>query len=119
MQPYEKLLAWQSCNRLAHAIYDLTDHWPADERYQLTKQIRTAALGAATNIVEGSMRKGSAEFHRYLQMAFGSLAEVGYLLAFANRRGYLTAEVYEATNGLKEDASRLTFLLLASLSNRS
>ena len=89
MRPYERFDAWKACDELAHAVYDMTERWTDRERYQLIAQIRRAAVSAATNIVEGSTKRGRAEFHRYLQIAIGSLAEVGYLIGFAKRRRFV------------------------------
>ena len=91
MAPYEKLVAWRECHQLALAVYGATKSFPVDERYGLTSQIRRAAFSAAANIVEGSSRRTAREFRRFLDIALGSLTEVGYALRFAHEAGILAA----------------------------
>lgn len=76
MMPYERFEAWKVSHELAVEIYKVTDCWPTCERYQLTSQLRRAALSAPTNIAEGSSKRGRLEFRRYLDIARGSLGEV-------------------------------------------
>jgi four helix bundle protein len=76
MAPYERFDAWKAAHHLALRVYKVTDGWPQNERYGLTIQIRRAALSAPTNIAEGSAKRGSREFRRYLDIALGSLSEV-------------------------------------------
>ena len=87
MQPFEKLVAWQACHRLALHVYRVTRRFPTEERYGLTSQIRRAATSAASNIAEGSAKRGTREFRRYLDNSRGSLAELACLLIIARDLG--------------------------------
>jgi len=58
MMPYERYEAWKVAHELVLEIYRITDQWPACERYQLTAQIRRAALSVPTNIAEGAAKRG-------------------------------------------------------------
>jgi four helix bundle protein len=60
--PYERFQAWKAAHELALEVYQITDKWPISERYQLTAQIRRAALSVPTNIAEGTAKRGSREF---------------------------------------------------------
>jgi four helix bundle protein len=77
---YERLLAWQECHRLVLEVYRVTQTFPRHELYGLTSQARRAAVSAAVNIVEGSAKKGPAEFRRFLDISLGSLSELAYLM---------------------------------------
>ena len=66
MAPYERFQAWQIAHQLALEIYRTTDHWPPQERYELTRQLRRAALSAPANIAEGAAKRGTREFRRFL-----------------------------------------------------
>jgi four helix bundle protein len=79
-QPYERFDAWQLCHRLVLEVYRVTARWPKGELFGLTAQARRAATSAVLNIVEGSAKRGAAEFRRYLDISNGSLAELGYIL---------------------------------------
>jgi four helix bundle protein len=89
MMAYEKFQAWSAAHQLALLVYEVTARWPPAERYQLTAQVRRAALSIPTNIAEGAAKRGKAEFRRYLDIARGSLSELTYLLHFSKDRGLL------------------------------
>ena len=115
MQPYEKVGAWQPAHELALEIHRVTEKWPPVERYGLVSQIRRAAFSVPANIVEGRARFGTREFLRFLRIAWGSLAEVGYALRYARDLGYLSPEGYEALEARRAAAGRPLYGLLRSL----
>ncbi|MDH4348180.1 MAG: four helix bundle protein, partial [Gemmatimonadota bacterium] len=87
MFPFERLEAWRGCHELTLAVYSVTNTWPRHEQYGLISQSRRAAASAATNIAEGSAKRGPAEFRRYLDIVLGSLSELAYLLMLARDLG--------------------------------
>jgi four helix bundle protein len=115
MMPYERYEAWKMAHELALEVYRITDPWPACERYQLTAQIRRAALSVPTNIAEGAAKRGPREFRRYLDIARGSLSEVSYLLRFSKDRGILDNESFQMVHELRDRVGRVTWGLYASL----
>jgi four helix bundle protein len=116
MMPYEKFEAWQVAHQLALEIYRVTDHWPKEERFGLTIQLRRAALSAPTNIAEGAAKRGNREFRRFLDIALGSLSEVSYLLRFSRDRELLTTECWLELETLRNRAGQLTWRLYRSIS---
>jgi four helix bundle protein len=115
MVPYERFDAWKMAHRLALQVYEVTDRWPVQERYGLTAQVRRAALSAATNIAEGSAKRGPRELRRYLDITLGSLSEVSYLLRFSRDRGILAHPDFKILDDLREQAGKLTWRLYSSL----
>src|SRR5437016_14349652 len=113
--PYERLHAWRECHELALAVYRATKSFPAEERYGLTSQTRRAAFSAAVNIVEGSARRSTREFRRFLDIALSSLTEVGYALRFCREVGLLPDEEWSALNDRQNRARFLTLQLYRSL----
>lgn len=89
---YQKLFAWQKADLLAREVYRATLNFPKSELYGLTSQIRRAVLSVVLNIIEGHARQNKNEFRQFLKIAYGSLAEVEYLLVFTKEQGYLTQE---------------------------
>ncbi len=87
MLPCERLTAWQYADQLVHAVYDVTQSWPTEERFGLTSQTRRAAFSVPANICEGASKRGRHEFGRYLDISLGSLAELTYALKFARALG--------------------------------
>ena len=118
MDPHEKLDAWQAAHWLALRVYDATDRWPRAERFELTTQVRRAALSVPSNIAEGVARLGPRELRRFLNVARGSLAELSYLLRFARDRGLLEQEQWAELHGLRTQVGRLTWGLLRGMSDQ-
>ena len=83
MQDFRQLQVWQKAHRLALAVYAETANFPKSELFGVTSQMRRAAVSVATNIVEGSSRKGDKEFGRFLQIALASSTELEYLVILA------------------------------------
>ena len=73
-------------------VYRETGEFPVEERYGLQSQIRRAAVSSAANIVEGSVRRGEADYVRFLEIALGSVCEAAYLLDLSRRLGFLSEE---------------------------
>jgi len=115
MHPYEKFDAWKAAHTFAIAAYRQTKLWPADERYGLVSQVRRAAFSVPANIVEGRARLGRKEFRRFLDIAWGSLSEVGYALHFAHDVGILGAKEYEDLEVLRAAAAKPLHGLLRSM----
>jgi four helix bundle protein len=96
-QRHEGLVVWQRADDLCVRIYRLThEHFPRDERFGLSAQVRRAAYSVAANIVEGYADASNKWRIRYLRIALASLAEVGYALHLARRLEYLTESDYSA-----------------------
>lgn len=113
--PYEKFEAWKATHRLALEVYRITSMWPASERYQLTAQIRRAALSVPTNIAEGAAKRGVREFRRYLDISLGSLSELSYLLRFSKDCGILNEEAFSTLNELRKQAGVVTWRLYSCM----
>jgi len=118
-KPYERFQAWGACHQLVLEIFRLTVHWPREARYGLTGQARRAALSAAANICEGSARRGSREFRRFLDLSVGSLSELSYYLRVAGDLGYLTRSDFTEIEIHRDHASRLTWGLYEAVARRA
>jgi four helix bundle protein len=116
MPPYERFVAWKECHALAIRVYKVTVGFPKHELYGLTSQVRRAAFSAAVNIVEGSSRRGCAEFRRFLDISLGSLSEVGYILRFARELELLGLSDWKELDDQHQRARYLTWKLYQSVS---
>ena len=70
-------------------IYEVTQKFPADERFGLTNRLRRAAVSVASNLAEGRARFGPGEFSRFLSIAMGSVAELETQLLLSEDLGYV------------------------------
>ena len=70
------LVAFQRAIDLSQAVYEVSQRFPADERYGLTAQIRRAAVSVVSHIAEGHGRITYGEWRQMLSQARGSLFEV-------------------------------------------
>jgi len=65
------------------------NRFPDVEQTALADQLRRACYSVPLNIAEGTSRKGTREYRKFLDTAWGSLAEVQSALAIARDVGYL------------------------------
>jgi four helix bundle protein len=115
MLGHERLRVWKMAHELTLALYNVTAHWPTDERFGLTAQIRRAGAALPTNLAEGAAKRGSREFRRFTDVALGSLAEVAYLLLLARDLGLLTAADYTRIDNLRKKTGGLAWRLARAL----
>lgn len=104
---YKRLIVWKKADELAYQVYQETKKFPKEEIYGVTSQLRRAVLSIPTNVVEGCGRHGRKELKQFLNIALGSQAEVEYLLDFSFRLGYLTREMLENLQDLRQEAGSL------------
>lgn len=119
MRDHARLKVFQLADRLAVAVYRSTAGFPAHEQFGLTTQLRRAAVSAASNIVEGAARRSSAEFCRFLLIAYSSAQEVGYQLSLAKRLGYLPTKPAAELADLASQTGRALRALIAKVSQDS
>jgi four helix bundle protein len=66
-----------------HYVYKISKHFPKDELYGATSQLRRAALSIILNYVEGFARYKIAVKRNFWEISYGSLKETKYLLYFS------------------------------------
>ena len=82
----ESLVAWQRADDLFVRLHHITkERFPADERYELTSQIRRATLSVPANIVEGIARFHPKERLQFLRTAAKTAAAVNSRRILAER----------------------------------
>jgi len=97
-------VAWQRADDLFIKLHQLaTKYFPAYERFALASQLRRAAYSVPANIVEGFSRRYRRSRLHFLNIAEGSLAEVGYCVHVAHRLGYFSDQL---KNELEEEIRR-------------
>ncbi len=88
---FEDLKVYRKALDFTDFVYDLTSKFPAREKYGLSSQFTRAAVSIALNTAEGS-GDSDPQFHRFLQIAEGSVRECITCSTIAFRRDYITNE---------------------------
>ncbi len=97
---YTKLDVFITGKNLVLSCYKLSKLLPQDERFNMTQQLRRAALSIQLNIAEGSSRKSAIERRRYYEIARGSVIEVDTILDIALELKYFEKEDLTQTGDL-------------------
>ncbi len=115
MQPHERFVAWQRAHAYTLELYRVTGRWPSDERYGLVSQVRRASFSVAVNIVEGCARRGRRDFHRFLNISYGSLAETGYILLLARDLGYISTDEHRRLEERRVEIAKPLYKLMRAM----
>ena len=101
IRSYHDLEVYKRSYKLALDIHQFSFDLPSRERYELSSQIRRAAVSIPLNIAEGYGRKDSEkEFKHFLRNSLGSCNEVGVLLDMLKDLSYIEQSSYQ---DFKED----------------
>lgn len=93
---FESLQIWQKALELTDNVNILTKtHFPKDELFILTSQIKRAADSVVLNIAEGCTGQTNAVFKNFLSYALRSGIEVVSCLFIAKRRQIIPNEDFE------------------------
>ena len=115
---FEKLEVWQKAIDFAELVYKHTRHFPRDERFGLTNQMRRAAVSISSNIAEGTSRMSQTDFARFIEIATGSVFEVISQAFVGRRESFLNeanfCEIYKAA----EEVGRMLSGLRRSLASK-
>jgi four helix bundle protein len=104
---FEKLAAWQKAIDLADGIYNDTKTFPVDERFGLTNQMRRSVVSVSSNIAEGSSRKSTTDFGRFIEISTGSLFELVSQSFVAKRQRFLSDKNFQAVYEDAEEIGRM------------
>jgi len=118
LKNYRELKVWQKSYRLCLDIYRITKKFPKEERYGLTSQIRRAAVSIPSNIAEGYGRKTTADYLRFLYIAYGSICELETQLLLSGDLYYVNQENLKALKDGTEEVERMLKALIKSLENK-
>lgn len=115
---FRDLRVWEEAMVLAEQVYQLVQHFPADERYGLVGQLKRAAVSVPSCIAEGNARGSAKDYLRFLAMAAGSLAEVQTQVLLASRLGFVEPGQADACLARHRSVSMLLQAMRRSLQHR-
>lgn len=115
MQDYHELLVWQKAFEFVKLIYRLTKHFPQDELFGMTSQLRRAAVSVVANIVEGRGKGSDKDFARFLYISKGSLNECQCYIELAKDLEFINQEQFDFINNKCNEVGYLLFKMKNSL----
>jgi four helix bundle protein len=116
MFTFERLDVWQKAIDFADLVYNHTRHFPPDERFGLTNQMRRAAVSISSNIAEGTSRMSQTDFARFIEIATGSVFEVVSQSFIGRRQAFLMEETLAELYSAADEIGRMLSGLRKSLS---
>ena len=93
---YIELDVWVESRKLVKIIYDFTKHFPRDELYGLTSQMRRSSTSVPFNIAEGCGRRTSADTIQFSHISRGSLYDLKTHCYLAFDQFLLTKENFKS-----------------------
>jgi four helix bundle protein len=119
MHNYKELKVWQKARELVKFIYQIIKHFPKEEIYSLTSQLRRAVISIASNIAEGAGHFSNKEFTRFLEIAYASSCELDTQIILSYDLNFINeVELSESNNRIVE-LQKMIFGLIKSLQKKS
>lgn len=104
---------------LTVAVYKLTQHFPREEAFGLTSQLRRSAISVPSNIAEGHGRMNPRELKRFLLIARASNCELQTQLELSGTLGFADIQALNTTQQISIQVEKMLFALLGKLKNNS
>ena len=95
LKNYKELKVWQKAYQLCIMIYKITKHFPKEEQYGLTTQIRRSAVSVPSNIAEGYDRKTTQAYIQSLYIAYGSHCELESQIMLSKDLAYIKSDDFQ------------------------
>jgi four helix bundle protein len=118
IRSYRDLLVWQKSIAMIKEAYCATSAFPDDERYGLANQLKRAAVSVAANIAEGHARATTGDYIRFLNISYGSLAEIETHIVIARELGMISFAVEQNLLEQSAEIGRMLNGLIASLKKK-
>ena len=91
---------------------------PKEEMYELSSQMRRAAVSIPSNIAEGQARWSKKEFLNFLSTARGSCAELQTQMLLCVRVGFVTKQDIQLALDISYEVSKMLSSLIVSLEGK-
>ena len=118
IKSYEDLDVWKLGIELTLRTYAIVGGFPSSERFELSSQMRRAAVSIPSNIAEGHARRKPKPFLNHVSIALGSLAELNTCLVLAMRLGFISRDRFESELRETAQLGRMLHGLASSLERR-
>ena len=104
---FKKMKIWQLAMEITKIVFDVTDSFPAHEKFGLKNQMDRCAVSIPSNLAEGSSRTNKS-FRHFIDISLGSSFELQTQLLLANHRQYISHEATESLENKIEEFQRMT-----------
>ncbi len=102
------LIVYQKAYALAMRIFEFTKHFPPEERFALTSQMRRSSRSVSMNLREAwAKRRYEAHFISKLTDCDAENSETDTSLDFARDCGYVTEDVHRELTALSDEIGRM------------
>ena len=118
LKNYKELKVWQKSYKFCLKVYKITGTFPKEEIYGLVSQIRRSAVSVPSNIAEGYGRKTTADYIRFLYIAYGSLCELETQIMLSDDLRFFEHAEMESLRADLSEVERMLKTLIRSLENR-
>jgi four helix bundle protein len=118
LKNYKELKVWQKSYQLCLEVYRITAGFPKDEKFGLTSQIRRAVVSVPSNIAEGYGRKTTADYIKFLYIAYGSNCELETQVMLSGDLNYINRDIVKVTVDEINEVERMLKALIKSLENK-
>lgn len=92
IKSYKDLLIWQKGIKIVSVVYRLVKHFPNEEQFALSSQLKRASISIPSNIAEGYGRNTDKSFNYFLDISRGSLFELETQLIIAKELDFIKNE---------------------------
>ena len=114
-QTYHEVLK-QKIDNFCHLGYKISKNFPKEEMYGITSQFRRAIISVALNYVEGYARIKGKVHKNFIEISYGSLKEVLFLIDFCFRENFYSEKDYSELKSLGEEIARMLWGMLRKMS---
>ena len=115
IETYRDLNIWSLGIDLVKDTYRLTQAFPKHELYGIVSQMRRSAISIPSNIAEGFKRYHNKEYRQFLNVTFGSCAELETQVTIAKELKYISLEKESALLEKLDHIGRMITNLLKKL----
>lgn len=116
MHNFKELKVWQQSMDLVASIYEIVKQLPVEEKFNLTSQMKSAAVSIPSNISEGCGRNTTPLLKNFLYNALGSSYELETLIILCNRLTYISDVAFSSILSNLTSIQRMLNKFIATLS---
>ena len=118
IESFKDLIVWQNGIELVNEIYKVTKHFPKEELYGLTSQIRRAAISIPANIAEGWGRGTTKNYIQFLEISRGSLYELETLIIISTNQSFVDQDKCNEISIKINEIGRMLNALITKLGSK-